>query len=378
MLLVDDDEVDSGAFARLLAGIVDFDARLERAADGTVALEMLERARFDIAFIDERLAGPTGTGLIRAAGGRMSATPMVLITGHHDRSVEDDALEAGAFDCIEKEMLGPAMLRRVIRYVRAQHRTLADLSRAEQKSRELAFLAEGANEAKSRFLAQMSHELRTPLNAILGFSEIIHERSLGEGKEDRYRQYAGHIHKSGWVLLELINDILDLSKAEAGKFAIVSQPVSLPRLLRETLSALQPLAGKRAVEMRIDCPAAIPMAYADPRRVRQMVTNLLANALKFTHAGGHVVVSAREQGPYVEIRVTDTGIGMTPDALARVGEAFFQADDPFVRNTDGSGLGLALVKSLAEGHGGHMRIDSEPGVGTTVGFTLPVYSGIQT
>lgn len=264
---------------------------------------------------------------------------------------------------------GPEALRIINRQLAAEieeHRlTEGELVGAKDR-------AEFANRAKSDFLATMSHELRTPLNAVLGFSEALAMQIFGPLNE-RQREYLGYVSKSGNHLLQLINDILDISKIDAGRLGLEREAVDLPDVIEAGVTLVSSRAVERAVSVATDIASDLPRISGDTRRLKQILVNLLSNAVKFTPAGGRVTVSAsyeREAG-LVVIAVRDTGIGMNPDDIPRALEMFTQIDNALSRRYDGTGIGLPLTKALAELHGGSLSIDSRPGVGTTVTVRLP-------
>jgi signal transduction histidine kinase len=231
--------------------------------------------------------------------------------------------------------------------------------------------AEHADGAKSEFLANMSHELRTPLNAIMGFSETIKEALFGP-VDQRYREYASDIHRSGAHLLDVINDILDLSKLEAGKFELREERTSVDALISESMEMLEFRARNGGVALESAIAAQLPPLYADPLRMRQILINLLSNAVKFTLEGGKVTISARRHGDGgLLFEVSDTGIGMKPDDVSRALEPFRQIDSQLNRKHEGTGLGLPLVTRLAELHGGTFAIVSALGIGTTATVYMP-------
>jgi two-component system cell cycle sensor histidine kinase PleC len=249
---------------------------------------------------------------------------------------------------------------------------LADATRARHR-------AEEASKAKSTFLANMSHELRTPLNAVLGFSEVIRDRVFGQGATERYANYAGDIYSSGAHLLGLINDILDLSKIEAGKRELAADEFDLVGCGRATLPFIEPQAERKGV--RIVCEAREPLCVvADEQAIRQIIINLLSNAVKFTPKRGTIRLAiGRAANRDVEITVSDNGVGIHHDDLERVMGSFAQGrHDIATTDEQGTGLGLAIVKALAEAHGGCVKIASEVGVGTTVTVELPASRVMQT
>jgi len=230
--------------------------------------------------------------------------------------------------------------------------------------------AENVAQAKSRFLANMSHELRTPLNAIIGFSDIMRSALFGPLSE-RYAEYAGLIHESGGHLLDLINDVLDMSKIEADRFTLTLEPFDA----REAVSSALRLTRVQADTAKIGLRGALPPqpldVIADRRALKQIVLNLISNSLKFTPADGQINVLAREKNGQLEIIVADTGVGIAPADLERLGRPYEQAGGADQR-AQGTGLGLSLVRAFAELHGGTMVIRSVLGEGTVVSVRLPV------
>jgi signal transduction histidine kinase len=226
-----------------------------------------------------------------------------------------------------------------------------------------------ANRHKSEFLASMSHELRTPLNAIIGFSEVLHERMFGE-LNAKQAEYVGDIRDSGRHLLSLINDILDLSKVEAGRMELEPGRFDLGVTLGQAVTLLRERAGRHAIALELAVDDGLGEVVADERKVRQVVLNLVSNAVKFTPEGGRVTVHARRVAGGVEIAVADTGVGIAPADQEAIFEEFRQVGTPAARQ-EGTGLGLALAKRLVELHGGRIRVESEPGRGSTFSFTLP-------
>lgn len=231
--------------------------------------------------------------------------------------------------------------------------------------------AEAANLAKSEFLANMSHELRTPLNAINGFSEIMEAEMFGPLGDQRYKGYASDILKSGQHLLSLINDILDMAKIEAGKLTLHYEKVALKEICEDAIRLMRGKVQECGLTVHLDAPD-LPEIDADHRGLKQVLLNLISNAVKFTPEGGDITVALRTEGNRIRIAVTDTGIGIAPEDVARLARPFEQVEGQHSKTTQGTGLGLALTKSLIELHHGELLIESEPGKGTTVSFALPI------
>jgi cell cycle sensor histidine kinase DivJ len=253
---------------------------------------------------------------------------------------------------------------------------------SERKAQESELLrarddAESASRAKTQFLANMSHELRTPLNAVIGFSEILDRELYGKLGEARYRDYAKLIHASGEHLLTVVNEILDMSKIEAGKFNIVKEPFDLAPLVKSCCDIMRHTAEQRSLSLIVDVAPGIPELPADKRACKQMLLNLISNAIKFTEPGGWVRVSARQKGDKVALSVADNGIGIAEGDLPKLGNPFVQANNSYSRSHDGAGLGLSVVKGLARLHGGRLELVSELGQGTTATVVLPLETASQ-
>ncbi len=257
--------------------------------------------------------------------------------------------------------------------------TMQDLERSQGLADELTrkltdekSRAENASNSKSAFLANMSHELRTPLNAINGFSEILAHELYGPLGDQRYKGYAQDILASGQHLLDMINDILDMAKIEAGKMTINPQPIDPVDPVDAAVRMIRRKASDKDIDVMLDVQPGLPQIDADHRAIRQMVLNLVSNAIKFTNAGGKITVSVQQRGPDIQVSVTDTGVGIPASDLPRLSQPFEQAAGAHDRSYEGTGLGLALTKSFAEMHGGEMSLSSIEGEGTTVTFTLPI------
>jgi signal transduction histidine kinase len=235
------------------------------------------------------------------------------------------------------------------------------------KSRQL----EVANQHKSDFLANMSHELRTPLNAIIGFSEVMLERLFGDVNE-KQEDYLKDIHSSGKHLLSLINDILDLSKVEAGRMELERASFHLPDAISNAITLVRERAQRHSIFLGVDVDPQLSDIVADQRKFKQILLNLLSNAVKFTPDGGRVDVSAHREDGHLVVAVKDTGIGIAPEDQEAVFEEFRQVGRNYTNKQEGTGLGLSLTRRFVELHGGRIWVESRPGNGSTFTFTLPI------
>ena len=315
--------------------------------------------------LDDRLE----RGLIPAAVGREDEYRAARIAAHLNPTlpIEFETAHGRILRIVERQTTegGIVTLRSDVTAQRQLERALID---ARQE-------AEAGSRAKSEFLASMSHELRTPLNAVIGFAELIHGEMLGSdaAAHRRYREYAGDIRDSGSHLLGLINDILDFSKTEAGEMQLIQDPVDLGELVESAVRMLKPRAERAGITLNGRVPVSLPSVLGDGMRLRQVLLNLMSNAIKYTPASGHVTVTAEASESSVLLKVTDTGIGIAPEDMSIVLEPFRQIDNDLNRRNPGTGLGLPLTKRLVELHQGVLELESTVGHGTTVVVRLPAH-----
>jgi two-component system, cell cycle sensor histidine kinase DivJ len=243
---------------------------------------------------------------------------------------------------------------------------------AQEQRDKLHHDARNSSVMKGRFLATVSHELRTPLNAIIGFSQMLGNQALLPAEQEKRLEYARIIQSSGEHLLDVVNTLLDVSKIESGAMTVEIEPLDITRLVRACVDIIQMRAEEKQVEIEIVVPEALPDIMGDSRALKQVVINLLSNALKFTPSQGKIVVALVRDGAILDISVSDTGIGIAESDLPQIGNAFFQAKSSYDRDYEGTGLGLSVVRGLIGLHGGDMIIESALGVGTRIAVRIPV------
>ena len=375
-ILVVDDDVEYGESLAARLGALGYEVRAVSTPRLAVAALFQHAAR--VVMLDVRLGVSSGVDLLSQLRAADPNLICVVMTAHVDTASAIQALRNGAYDYFDKTCdVGElqAVLDRCFEKLTLQE----EARMAYEQLRVAKEAAEVANRTKSAFLATMSHELRTPLNAVMGFSQMMFTEALGALPNDAYRSYAQHIYDSAEHLLEIINDILDVSKAEAGKLDLAEEMVDLRVEIEKACLMFDVRAETVGVALVRTVADDLPPLYADRRKVKQIVMNLLSNAVKFTPAGGRVEIAARrEKQVGVVLVVSDTGMGIAKADIPRVIEPFIQVDNSLSRRHDGAGLGLALVSALVKLHGGTLHIDSELERGTTVTATFPPARIIET
>jgi signal transduction histidine kinase len=397
-LLVVDDTPDN---LTLMSNLLRDDYKVKLANSGEKALKIaMSDSPPDLILLDILMPGMSGYEVCQRlkSDPKSMDIPVIFITGKSDAADEKKGLELGASDYITKPISPAIVLARVKIHLslKAVSNFLRDKNEyleleVAKRTRELMALKEiavrnlqleEASKMKSQFLASMSHELRTPLNSILGFSEVLRDGLAGELSEQQ-NEYVNDIFSSGSHLLALINDILDLSKVEAGKMVLDLEPVQAMSLLQAGLQVVREKAHVHRLRMVTEVEDELADIWLDARKVKQILYNLISNAVKFTPDGGEIHVAARRVGAaaaaaargmfseYLELTVTDTGIGISSADQARLFEPFIQIDSAMARRYQGTGLGLAMVKRLAELHGGTVGLQSVPEQGSTFTVWLP-------
>ena len=369
LLIVDDDQEFAESITDILAPAGYGPIVADRPETAVIALKRYSPA---VALIDVRLRGMSGVELLARLKAELPDLVVVMMTAHADTQTTINALRKGAYDYCDKNC-DPDELMAALDRAFERHRLEAENRAAYETLRAAKEAAEAASRAKTEFLANVSHELRTPLNAIIGFSELMLNGARGPIGNPDYHGYLKDIFDAGTDLLRLINEILDLSKAEAGKLELIEDTVDVVSVVRTVTRLVGPRADAAGLSLETRYPDVPPLLFCDRLKLKQILLNLLSNAVKFTEPGGKITVSVDidpERGLYVAVR--DSGIGIAAADLPRVFQPFVQVDSALNRTHNGTGLGLPLSAAMAELHGGKLVIESEPGKGTLVKAYFPL------
>ncbi len=380
ILIVDDNLSNVDLLREILSH--DGYTRVRGETDPRIVPALCEAERHDLLLIDIRMPHMSGFELmerLRAIHGD-DYVPVLVLTAHTDQETRRRSLELGANDFLTKPFIAWELLHRVrnMLEIRMLYRRAAEQNRdlerrVQERTAELSAALEAARQAhraKLDFLSMMSHELRTPLNSIIGFAEVLAGQSLGKLGHPDYTEYVALIGESGNALLTMVNNILDYTRGATGAIELLESDVDLPRLLSSCVGLLGPKAEPKGIALAVE-PVPPVIVRADHRRLREILLNLLDNAVKFGAPGGHVAVRAELRPDALAIHVSDDGPGIPPDIADRIFSPFTQAEPTLVRQNEGIGLGLAIVRRFAELHGGSVELDSAPGRGTRVTVLLP-------
>jgi cell cycle sensor histidine kinase DivJ len=354
-------------------GAVQFISQASEAMLGMPATQLLGHGLFDRVHVADRPAYLTALsdaarGEVRSVEFRLRREP----TGSERGQIDFIWVEMRCRPLEQDQRQNPYGDVTADLEVVAVMRDVTDRKLSEQALDQARSAAEAADAAKTRFLATMSHELRTPLNAIIGFSEMIAQEQALMLAASQRKEYAELINASGQHLLSVVNGILDMSKMESGNFEIASEPFAPRAALTHCCNLLALKARENGIDLITDAPQDLPVMTGDPRAFKQIVLNLVANAVKFTERGGQVTVSASASASQLTLRISDTGMGIAPDDLKRIGAPFFQCGKTYERRHEGTGLGLSIVKSLVALHLGELTVQSKLGEGTAVTVKLPL------
>jgi signal transduction histidine kinase len=374
-ILVVEDEVGS----RLtLCGILE-DAGYEVTGveKGTEALEVIKDGNFNVILTDIKLPDVGGMSVLELAKEINPDVAVIIMTGYASIETAVNAVNEGAYAYFVKPINMDEMKTAIVNALRQQRlsrenkRLVDDLQRSNKLLFEANSQLRAATEAKSAFLAHMSHELRTPLNAIIGFSDLL-IGGIGGEINNKQRQCLEDILSSGKHLLSLINDILDLSKVEAGKIDIKPESLRLADVVDDAVTTVKPMLDDSRHEMAISIAEDLPPVYGDRNRLKQILLNLLSNAIKFTPDGGKLHLEANRKGNFCQVSMVDNGIGIRNEDQTSIFEPFTQLDTQPGERKQGTGLGLALTKQLVELLGGKIWVESEYGKGSRFSFTIPL------
>lgn len=390
ILVVDDDLVDRMAIHRAIDRS-SLQADCDEVCSGREAVGAVQQNTYDCAFLDYQLPDTDGLSLVRDIRSLGVSIPLIVLTGQGDEQIAVDLMKAGASDYLSKSKLSPETLdqlvRNAIRVYKAELKTAYAYQKLhesnellKQQNRELEEqrlkielqniqLVE-ASRLKSEFLSTISHELRTPLNAIIGFSQLL-ARQYPDPLTDGQLDMVNRILSNGKNLLALFNEVLDYSKIEANRLQLMNEHFDIKQLVITTAYELQSLAQSAGLDLQIDANIADPVVFGDRHRVRQVLVNLISNAIKFTEKGAVIVELKQIDEKFLQLVVRDTGIGIPEEKLGRIFDAFSQVDQTTSRRHDGTGLGLAIVYSLIEMMNGSIAVASKVGKGSEFRVTLP-------
>ncbi|MEO0376111.1 MAG: ATP-binding protein [Cyanobacteria bacterium P01_A01_bin.17] len=397
LLIVDDDDIDRMAVRRALKN-ADFPFHITEACDCSTAAEALEQQTFHCMLLDYLLPDGNALSMIQTLRKEGQNLPIVVLTGQGDEQVAVEVMKAGASDYLAKAKVSPAQLSKIIQgairlyeaeiQVVQTNRLLRETNeRLKVKTRQLEQQRQQihsqnlqlmkASQLKSQFLATMSHEIRTPMNAIMGFSQILMQGNKGK-LTDSQHSMAQRIFDNSSNLLGLLNKLLDFSKLESGRFEVVSTPVNVAKLVLATTEELRSLAEQKHLQLITKIQLEDKKIETDADRLRQILVNLVSNAIKFTESGHIEVQLSKETEDRVAIAIQDTGIGIASQHRDHIFEAFCQVDQTTTRQQAGTGLGLAITRSLVELLQGEIQVESTLGSGSTFRVILPRYLDLAT
>jgi signal transduction histidine kinase len=366
ILLVEDNPYDAELLQETLLEVPTVGFQWVHVPQLNDAISRLREERFDIVLLDLSLPDSQGQETLARAYGQAHDTPIVILTGHSDESMALRTVHEGAQDYLVKGQVDGPTLVRSIRYAIERHRLITELDRGRQQQLKI----------KDQFLSHVSHELRSPLAVIHQFVTILLDRIAGDLTSEQ-QEYLGIILRNVNQLRKMIEELLEVTRAETGKLAIHPQWTPLSELVHETLGTMQIALSGKGIDLSGEIPGDLPFAYADPNRVRQILMNLIDNAIKFTPEKGKITVRIQpfnDDPHFLCISVADTGCGIPPEETKKIFDSLYQVKNSIEINRKGLGLGLYICKELVSRHGGRIWVESEPGKGSTFYFTLPIFS----
>jgi signal transduction histidine kinase len=374
-LIVDDDEDLAESLADLL---IARGYEVEIAKSARQAMDISQRFDLHVALVDIRLGRDSGLDVIGRLKKQNPEVVCIMATGYAETETAITALRLGAYDYLRKPLHPSevfAVLDRSFEKIRLEQKARA----AFQALRHAKESAETADRTKTEFLAAMSHELRTPLHSIIGFAEVLISQAFGKLGDERYVDYAANIKESGMHLLEIINDILEIAKAEAGKLDLREGLIDVAEAIGTAIRLIGPQAEAGNLELRTEIASDLPVLYGDEQKLKQVLLNLLSNAVKFTPKGGQVTVTAAQDDKKKGLLITvqDSGIGIAPEDIPTALTPFSQVESDLSRGYPGTGLGLSLSAIMVELHGGTLTLESEVAKGTTVTLRFPAERSFQ-
>ena len=366
ILLVEDSPYDAELLREMLLSVTSVHFEWVHVPRLAEAIHRLREERFDTILLDLSLPDSHGQETLAKAYAQAHETPIVVLTGQNDENLAIRSVHQGAQDYLVKGEVDGAALVRSIRYAIERHRLVTELDRGRQQQLKI----------KDQFLSHVSHELRSPLAVIHQFVTILLDRLAGGLTPDQ-NEYLEIVLRNVNQLRRMIEDLLEVTRAEAGKLGIYPQLIPLDEVIADVAAGTRVAAVGKGIQLTEEVSLDLPFAYADPNRLRQILMNLLDNAVKFTPEGGRITVRAMahwEDSHFLCVSISDTGCGIAPDEKEKIFEAMYQAKDAFPMTRKGLGLGLYICKELVTRHGGKIWAESERGRGSTFSFTLPIFS----